>query len=491
MMRHRFSEITSLLALDAAAALPLIRQLYDGFRAAILRRQLAGGARLPSTRALARDLGVSRNTVTGAYQQLLAEGYFEARRGSGTFVSSVLPDALNQTGSRQRSEKTLLSDTPALSRSAALLIAALPNAGGFNAGNPGPVRPFLAGVPALDSFPFRLWERLQRKQGRSPALQRLSALETPGFRPLREAIAGHLAAARGVRCTWEQVFILHGSQQALALAARTLLNDGEAVWMEDPGYLGARAVFLSVGARLIPVPVDQEGLNVPEGVARCTNARAVFVTPSHQFPLGVALSLSRRLQLLEWARQANAWIFEDDYDSEFRYEGRPLPALQGLDEAGRVLYFGTFSKSLFPALRLGYVVVPAALVEAFARVGLWTHLPASLSEQALVADFISEGHFSRHLRGCERFTRRDKPFSVRRHQSRNWNCLFPRPTPGFTCWAGYQKAGTTPLFPSRPPAGAFSSLPCPPFRWSRCHAAPYCWAMPPLTKKRFERVSPP
>ena len=262
----------------------------------------------------------------------------------------------------------------------------------------GTSRAFRPGMPAFDGFPFEEWSRYVARRWRNPATDLLGYGDAAGYRPLREAIARHLAVARGVRCDAGQVVIVAGSQQALDLAARVLLDPGDAVWIEEPGYLGARAALAAAGAKLVPVPVDAEGLDVAAGVALQRAAAMAYVSPSHQYPLGVTMSLSRRLALLEWARAAGAWVLEDDYDSEYRYAGRPLAALQGLDGDGRVIYLGTFSKVMLPSLRLGYLVLPPDLVDAFvaARAIADRHSPSV--EQAALADFIVDGQLDRHIR---------------------------------------------------------------------------------------------
>jgi GntR family transcriptional regulator / MocR family aminotransferase len=381
------------LHIDPYLSTPLHQQLYTHLRSAILNRQLAAGTRLPSTRALARELGVARNTVLNAFEQLLAEGYLEGKTGSGTYINRVLPDELLQVyttpslpqhaqQSRALSQRgTLLSTTPAsISRDS------------------GPSRAFRPGVPAFDTFPFDVWARLMARHWRQPPVELLSYGNPAGYQPLREAIADYLRTGRGVQCTPEQVVVVAGSQQGLDLAARVLLDPGDAVWVEDPGYIGARGALTSAGAALVPVPVDREGLNVREAIARCPTAHLVYITPSHQFPLGVTMSLSRRLALLEWAQQVGAWILEDDYDSEYRYTGRPLPALQGLDTENRTVYLGTLSKTLFPSLRLGYLVVPPDLVDAFIAAKALADRHAPSVEQAVLAAFIIDGHFDRHIR---------------------------------------------------------------------------------------------
>jgi GntR family transcriptional regulator/MocR family aminotransferase len=251
---------------------------------------------------------------------------------------------------------------------------------------------------ALDAFPRDLWGRLLTRQWRRSYAELFGYREPAGYRPLREAIAAYVGAARGVRCVPDQVLVVAGSQQALDLAARLLLDPGDAAWVEDPGYPNARGALAAAGARLVPVPVDREGLVVERGIERRADARLAYVTPANQFPLGVSLSLPRRLALLEWAHRSGAWIIEDDYDSEYRYAGPPLPALQGIDGHGRVIYVGTFSKVLYPGLRLGYLILPVEMVDAFAAARLFADAQSPVLEQAVTAEFINEGHFSRHVR---------------------------------------------------------------------------------------------
>lgn len=380
------------LPLDAGAAAPLFRQVYEGIRQAILGGRLAAGTRLPASRALARELGVSRNTVLNAYEQLLAEGYLEGRAGSGTYVPRTLPEEMLQV----RTTDGAIRPAPRrrmLSRRGQEL------AGSWAPVPPmGEPRPFRPGIPALGAFPFETWMRLVARHHRRPPRRLLSYDHPAGYAPLRQAIADHLGPMRAVHCDPGQILILTGSQQGMDLVARVLLDAGDSAWVEDPGYPGARAALRGAGVVLIPVPVDADGIDVAAGAARDHSARLVHVTPSHQYPLGVTMSLPRRLALLEWARQADAWIVEDDYDSEFRYAGRPLAALQGLDHEGRVIYLGTFSKALFPSLRLGYLVVPPDLSEAFIAARATTDRQASTLMQAVVADFLQEGHFVRHIR---------------------------------------------------------------------------------------------
>jgi GntR family transcriptional regulator / MocR family aminotransferase len=382
------------LQLDRRSRVPLQRQLYDEIRTAILSGRLAPGARVPATRVLASDTGTSRNTVSGAFDQLLSEGYLEGKVGSGTYVARMLPEDLLRV-TRQPGPSR-----PVIAR------ACLSRRGRMLGGIPASLRSreiateqaFRTGLPAFDEFPRALWARLGARLLRHAPSAVLTYGDPAGYRPLRRAIAEYLRAARGVNCSAEQVIVTAGSQQALDLAARLLLDPGDAAWVEDPGYLGARGALRAAGVRSIPVPVDSGGLSVVEGEKRAPEARLACVTPSHQYPLGMTMPLSRRTSLLAWARRHRAWIVEDDYDSEFRYSGRPLQALQGLDPIGCVIYTGTFSKVLFPSLRLGYMVVPESLVDTFvsARALVDRHPPGL--EQAIVAEFLAEGHFARHVR---------------------------------------------------------------------------------------------
>jgi len=394
--RARFIKRPEIM-LDATLPVPLYKQLYERLRGAILAGRLERGARLPSTRTLASELGISRSTTVLAYTQLLLEGYLESRAGQGTLVSRDLPATLfhEQTVHTPAKPPGALktSLTPLASRVRSLQDMPMPSRIEEPAGGA-----FRGGEPALDLFPFEVWARLIARRARQ-SLRAFARYQPPaGFYPLREAIAAQIGITRGVRCVPEQIIITAGSQGAFDLAARTLLNAGEAVWMENPCYFGARGALLAAGARLVPVPVDEQGLVVETGRKRCPEARLVSTTPSHQFPTGVTMSLSRRLALLDWARETGAWILEDDYDSEYRSSGRPLEALQGLDHAGRVLYIGTFSKVLFPTLRLGYLVAPAELVEPLLTMRRFLDVHIPMLEQMALFDFLHEGYYGRHVR---------------------------------------------------------------------------------------------
>jgi GntR family transcriptional regulator/MocR family aminotransferase len=381
------------LAIDRDSAKPLTRQIIDALRSAILRGRLLPGSRIPGARDIALTLGVSRMTVDAAISQLRAEGYLYGRQRSGTFVVPGLPDRLLSVGSAPTAPVA-----PGLIRPPRLSNRGVRMASSSDERRQERGIPFALGTPALDAFPWKVWGQLTARFWRKPPFETLLYGDAAGYAPLRVAVAQHVRMARGIECGAEQVIIVEGSQQGLDLATRLVVDSGDEVWVEDPGYGGARAAIESAGAELVPVPVDEEGLDVAMGRRQAPTARAAYVTPSHQYPLGVALTAARRLALLEWAREADAWIIEDDYDSEYRYSSAPLPSLRTLDVDGRVIYVGTFSKTLFPALRMGYVIVPAHLVDAFraARGVSGRHAPGV--QQAVLAAFLDGGHYALHIR---------------------------------------------------------------------------------------------
>ena len=383
------------IPLDDASATPLYYQVYQRLRAAILLGQLAPGARLPSTRQMADDLSVSRNTMMSAFDQLIAEGYVEGRVGAGTFVSPTLPEELLQARSRIKRGVQIQTTRHSLSQRGQVLARASVTVADRP---PGRMRPFIPGIPALDEFPMSLWSQLLARRWRDESRGLLNYGPAAGFKALREAIAAYLGPSRGVQCDAEQVVIVSGTQQALDLVARVLLDPGDSVIVEEYCYTAARAALIGAGLRLVPVAVDDAGLDINRLAANSAGSRLAYVTPSHQYPLGVTMSLSRRLALLDWANRNGAWILEDDYDSEYRYVGRPLAALQGLDKGRSVIYVGTFSKVLFPSLRIGYIVAPPALVNAFTAARATLSWCNPIIDQAVLADFISEGHFTRHIR---------------------------------------------------------------------------------------------
>ena len=397
MTRRRAPEgIPVLIPLDPKSSDALSRQIYRALRDGILAGRLGPGFRLPSTRALASDLGVSRNTVVTAFDQLLAEGYVESRVGRGTRVSQTMPDHLLHARSRPRVRPTAAAPANAPSARGSLLLdrarrkSSLPDTAG--------VVPFAPGVPALDLFPWQTWGRLVARRGHELSAKSTGYGDSLGYRPLREAVARYVAVARGVVCTADQIVIVSGSQQGLDLVARVVTDPGDGAWIEDPGYQGALGAFSAAGLQVTGVPVDADGMSVAAGRVGAPAARLMYVTPSHQFPLGVTMSLSRRLELLSAAAEMQAWIIEDDYDSEFRYVSRPLTALQGLDTDGRVVYVGTFSKVMFPALRIGFVVAPPSLVPALGAARQFAGTQQATLEQMVLTDFVAEGHFERHVR---------------------------------------------------------------------------------------------
>lgn len=363
--------------------------LCDVLRGGILAGRLPPGTRLPATRELASQYGLARGTVVTAFAQLKAEGYVESRTGSGTYVNRTLPEHLLQVPRLGRAEGEV-RHAPHRTISKFVRRAAVP---AYDAPS---TRAFRANQPALDLFPTTLWSQIAARRLRRASTSDLQACDPLGYRPLQKALAAYLTTSRGVKCVPEQIAIVSGVQEALYLAARVFLSAGDRVCVENPGYGGATRVFEAFGAKITSVRVDEEGMTAPS--ARLRNVRLAYVTPAHQFPLGISMSLARRMALLAWARQSGALIFEDDYDSEYRYSGRPLPALQGLDRHGVVLFAGSFSKVLFPSLRLGYLVVPVDLVDNFAAIKSIISRHAPLLEQAVVCDFMTEGHFARHVR---------------------------------------------------------------------------------------------
>ncbi|MBI3789509.1 MAG: PLP-dependent aminotransferase family protein, partial [Gemmatimonadetes bacterium] len=368
-------------------------------RTLIQRGRLAAAAPLPSARQLALQLGVSRTTVDAALAQLKAEGYLEARPRAGVIVAATLPDhvlAVGRPAERAaREEREAFARPP---RPARRVATAWPDDPTATRDVAEPIRPFMTGTPLVDA---RLRDEFARRSAalwRGAPRELLHYGDPAGYRPLREAIAAHVAYARAVRATAAQVIVTNGAQQALGLAAQLALDPGDTAWIEDPGYLGARSTLRTAGARLVPMRVDEQGLDVEHAARRAPRARLAYVTPSHQYPLGHTMSATRRYALLAWARRAGAWILEDDYDSEYRYTSAPLPSLQGLDDDGRVLYVGTFSKTLVPALRLGYLIVPPALAEAARRARAVSDRNAPTVEQALVAGMLADGSYARHVR---------------------------------------------------------------------------------------------
>ncbi|MBZ0186351.1 MAG: PLP-dependent aminotransferase family protein [Candidatus Obscuribacterales bacterium] len=393
-----------LINVDPVSSQPLNRQIYEELKKAIFTGRLSAGKKVPSTRAMAKTLGVSRATATLAYDYLLDEGYFEAITGSGTYVCRKLPEELLQVSDKISPEP----EPPAVRVDRQRLLSSygqsLQERDWLGYPSEEPKIQFSFGRPDLDEFPMRIWSQLMSRHCRK---RNFTILDCPskasGYDPLKEAIAAYLARARAVVCKPEQVIVVNGSQQGLDLITRVFVDRDDLVGMEEPGYIGAQKAFLAQGANLKPIFIDRDGLRTDYLKSRfdkdCPESlRLLYVTPSHQYPTGVVLSLPRRMELLSFAKRTGTIIVEDDYDSEFRYSGRPIPALAGIDHSGAVIYVGTFSKVLLPALRLGYLVVPEDLIDVFSRVKWLADRHSSLLQQQVLADFISEGHLEKHIR---------------------------------------------------------------------------------------------
>lgn len=379
------------LVINSALSEPLHQQIYSQLRWAILSGRLKSGQRLPASRVLAKSLGLSRTTVIQGYDQLISEGYLQTRPGAGTYVCTQLPEILLETERVEHLHQT----TAEISLS---VYGQRINQAQINTSREPFEISFRYGQPALELFPVELWRKLLSKHCRATNQWLNYAEDILGYRPLRESLAVYLQHSRAVRCTADQIIITNGSQQALSLVTQLLVNTNDSIAIEEPGYRGARHIFSASGAKLLPIPLDSDGLVVDKLMEYDESPRLVYVTPSHQFPTGALLSLSRRLTLLQWAWKSGAIIIEDDYDSEYRYDGRPIPSLQGLDNHTSVLYVGTFSKVMFPSIRLGYLVLPKSLVEIFGKAKwLADRQPPTLTQYAL-AEFIGEGHLERHIR---------------------------------------------------------------------------------------------
>lgn len=380
--------LVPLIAFDRASG-RFHKQVYDGYRAAILEGRLRPGQRVPSTRTAARELGISRLPVLNAFEQLQHEGYLDSRAGSGTYVAASMLD--RASGARPNPRTGARSPTPPspVPKAWRDVGASVPRTD---------QSAFRVSLPALEHFPHKTWARLVSRHARHMPIELMAYGEPAGHLPLRHAIADYLRRSRAVTCEASQILIVSGSQMALQLCARVLLKAGDSFGVEEPGYPGARNALGATGAILRTVAVDDDGLMVGSMDRDKQTARVMYVTPSHQYPLGVSMNVARRLKLLDWARRNRSWIIEDDYDSEYRYASRPLAALQGMDEAARVIYIGTFSKVLFPALRVGYLVAPASLVDSFIAHRDAFDLFSPTLYQLALTDFLSDGHFGRHVR---------------------------------------------------------------------------------------------
>ena len=368
------------------------RWLYTELRSAIIDGRLKSGARLPSTRNLAAQYGLARGTVVAAFQQLQAEGFVSSEVSAGTFVVPA-PEWEMTSPTKQRPSRQVISRATIAKRTQSLLKTTFFLPASHSIG-----KAFRGYEPAIDLFPVELWARIAARVYRKAPRSLYGQGDAGGYPPLRRAIAEYVGHSRGVRCSSEQIIVTSGAQQALDLLARVLLDPGDEVWMEDPGYPGASQAFQSAGASVIPIPVDGDGIDVARAIKSSPAARVVYVTPANQFPLGTVMSAERRVELLSWAARAGAWIIEDEYDAEYRYSGKPIASLHSLDRSGSVIYVGTFTKMLFNALRIGFIVVPERLVEAFriARSFIDRHAPTL--DQAVLTEFINEGHFGHHVR---------------------------------------------------------------------------------------------
>lgn len=424
MMSNATSFPFNLAGIELDRSRGLSRQLYQTLRERILDGSLSSGTRLPASRDLASSLSISRNSVMRAYDQLYAEGFTETRVGDGTFVAQLLAGGLmSKTAAKNLSTKVstgLLTGLPTTlstisTDSGKILGQKVIHSSAFSRLErhhlPRPKgdapRAFRVGVPAFDLFPFEVWGKLHAAFWRKPDLARLGYGDPAGDWRLRELIAAYLRSSRGLHCSPEQIVITNGAQQAISLCAQLLVDDGDAVAVENPGYRAAAHAFAIAGARLHGVAVDSEGMRCADLLK--TDCRLAYVTPSHQYPTGVTMSLARRLEILAWAERTQGWIVEDDYDGEYRYSGAPLAPLAALDQNGRVLYVGTFGKITFPALRLGYLVLPLAMVEAFGQRRAVDMRHSEVGTQGVMAEFIAAGHFQRHIRRMRRaaLSRRD------------------------------------------------------------------------------------
>ncbi|MGH8318258.1 MAG: PLP-dependent aminotransferase family protein [Steroidobacteraceae bacterium] len=380
------------MTLDFSSQTPLYRQISMWFQRAILAGQLQPGQRVPSTRALAKALRISRIPVLSAYELLIAEGYFQPYLGAGTCVSRSIPDAFPPPGREGLPDQISLAPEPKARRPISRRAA----------GMRGPAQAWLQGCRGctdLQHFPIRIWSKLLRRHTQKISREMMGYGEPMGYWPFREAVAEYLGAFRAVKCHASQVLVTTGSQQALQISALALLDPGDSAWIEEPGYPGTQQALRAAGARLVPVPVDGQGLNVEHGVRAANQARAAYVTPSHQYPMSVTMSAARRIELLSWAARNGAWIVEDDYDSEYRFSGNPLASLQGLDTDRRVIYAGTLTKVMFPTLRLGFAVIPEDLIGSFLDIRNATDTVSTpVLHQMAMTDFIREGHFSRHIK---------------------------------------------------------------------------------------------
>jgi GntR family transcriptional regulator/MocR family aminotransferase len=411
------------IQLDDSSSVPIYKQLYNAIRESILLGRLKREQKLPSTRTLAKELKVSRNTVILAFEQLIAEGYVKGIAGAGTYVADDIPDKLLKIKKKPEHFEDGLINTPRSDKrlnppSSSQLYMPENN-----------IIPFQHGIPSVEDFPFDKWLKIFNKIVRGFTINQLSKIDRTGYKALKEAIAKYLQTYRAVNCTPEQIFIVNGSQQGLYLISRVLLKEKDKVLLEDPFYFGVRDAICSAKVNIIPVPVDEEGLRVDYAIKNFPEANLIYTTPSHQYPLGSTLSISRRLKLLEFAGKNNIWIIEDDYDGEFRYAGNPLPSLQGMDKWGQVIYIGTFSKVLFPGLRLGYLVLPSLdLVNSFTAEKSIIDRQSPILEQLVTAKFMEEGYFTTHIRKMRMLYKERQEFLINEINKEIGNLITIRPS---------------------------------------------------------------
>ncbi|AOA59051.1 MocR-like pyridoxine biosynthesis transcription factor PdxR [Acinetobacter larvae] len=370
------------------------QQLYQALKDMILTGQLAPNTQLPSSRALAEMMAISRNSVLAALERLMDEGYLLTRASSGTYVSAHIPDDLIHSQQNSISRTSTIAHSTQLNPNTAQLLALWHKNVPLNSQG----QLLSIGVGCTDIFPHKLWGRLLGRSWRQFSQNSKQAQDPMGLLQLRQALADYVQTTRGVHCSAAQIMIVNGTQQAMNIAAQALLQSGDAVCLDEPGYDGALAAFQAVGATVHPIPCQSDGVDIAYAIKNHPEARLIFTAPSHQFPLGGTLSLNKRMRLLDWAAQQQAWIFEDDYNSEFRYKARPIQALQGLDQQQRVIYAGSFSKMMFPGFRLGFLIIPTALIETFLVTKYYTNTSSAYLEQATMAYFIAEGHYARHVR---------------------------------------------------------------------------------------------
>ena len=420
MVKAAKGALLATLEVDRNSGAPIYRQIEDFLRQMILNGALPPSQKLPSTRELALELGVSRITIKSVYEQLISEGYVQGKIGAGTFVSEGLDGETPVVPSLDSVKKNYFDGN--FSKTVEHISFSKASA------RYGSILPFRPGVPALDKFPIKRWNKYLSRATTKSDITNFSYGDLLGSKKLRSSIAHHLADSRGMKVDPKQILITSGAQQAFVLISYVLMNRNDNVWYENPGHIAGRDLMKIVGGDVSPIPIDNEGLNLPFAILNFPKPKLIFTTPSHQQPLGITMSLQRRLALLKYAHKNASWVIEDDYDSEFRYRGRPLPALAALDKVGRVLYVGTFSKSLFPSVRIGYVVVPEILMDAFAKMrNIFGQTSSAITEEAL-SNFMDDGGFAEHIRKMRRLYRDRRDTLLNALQEHCFNSLIPQQT---------------------------------------------------------------